>query len=312
MVFTIRDLAQQFVEGNVQARFTLMGEVIQGFIQRNGPIIEAVNASLSLFEERMIKALSGSAVLNEMRADREKAARVLADYNRTFGRIQHNLAMAASNINLPQFLEANGVEQKYIRQFQPFISEYWTASYGVITEKFFRIQKYLGEMRDLLQQEVDGLAALETDKVIYTEGVDRAAEIRALFKRERDVFWTKLVPETKFSEEEERRVWQKLSVARDRLRATIQGYQTLLKAGFQGNEQAKFDIHRGILAILCVVGAIKMIKEVKKSLVGKPIKAFFGWLSTRNERKLNDLTKNAVDAASDLTADSIASLIPLL
>ncbi len=191
------DLVRVFVEGNVQNRFIVLADKLDDFIRGNAPILEKVNANIDWYNTLPLGKATSTAMINFYRADTEQAKKGLSIYNRMFGMIDFNRAMAASNFGLPQFLAENGLPKSQIEVYQTEIRQYWKETYGAISDKFGRCMDPLQGMRATLQTEIDWLEQIPS--LPHLEAYDREKALNKLFEKERDAFYV-LVKEWKKDE----------------------------------------------------------------------------------------------------------------
>ncbi|PIZ50671.1 hypothetical protein COY27_06170 [Candidatus Woesearchaeota archaeon CG_4_10_14_0_2_um_filter_33_13] len=305
-------LIKSFAEGKVKNRFMTISQALREFIDHEAPIIEEVQVRLEVYRNKPVGALFRKNVEEYIRSDADAARKELTLYNRTFGRIDHHLAMISSNYTLLNFLEENGVSAAELNDFQAELRNYWDATYGKLVKKFSRIRDDMKKIRAILEQEVLLLEAME--KTSYFYGFDTQQEAIRLFQIERELFW-KIVDEAKITKEDLKIVRDLFATQKSKTKEQIRSYLYFQKKGFTNEyEQAKNRTEKSLILLSYLLGAVNTYFSLKKYLFlwgGKGILRVF---KRKDDKSLESkaLGDKIATASSNLSGIELEGLLKVI
>tara|TARA_Y100000310_G_scaffold248747_1_gene254679 strand:+ start:7558 stop:8553 length:996 start_codon:yes stop_codon:yes gene_type:complete len=295
-----KSLARIFVDGKIQDRFTRMAEAVQKFIDEVGPELQNLSLVITqLYDEplRDVKALN---VQDVFRQDLSSAKKFLSIYNRLFGTLDHNLALMASNFGLPEFLETNGCSRDMIGYIQKCVGKYWNQTYGTLIKKFSTIKADIDDMRVSLTKQMEIMEAL--GRVNYYEGLQKSADVKTWFDKEKSIFFERLVVHAKVDDAELQKVRATYIRSKEKLRGSIISILKNSREDFAsdwGSHQGK--LAKSIIATTYLVGFYKQLRLTRKKWtargIGKTLRLIRSKLS--GEDKELSATGDKLSASSD-------------
>jgi len=298
------DIYAAFMNGKVQQRFSLLSRTLAEFFAATQPEIEAVYHNIKMYENATLKSIRSKAYAENLRKDAEGAQACLTTYRRTFGQVDHHLAMSASNFGLPRFLEENGIPASQIGPFQDELRELWGATYGDLTATWNQIRARLKRMHDLLEQQVTLLRGIL--HVDYVDGFDEAEKLRELFAQERATFYEIMTIAEK-SEKGLSRLEALVSTQVKKTRMELKVALKSLQATFGKDvDAARSRSQKSLIVFLYLLGAIGAFRELRSTVIKKGLtKVVEKLLESRRESRVSLRLENVKDKANDLFSDVI-------